>query len=148
MRILLGLIAIAGALLNAGQLLTVVSFRLVQRLGLQEHDDGTDPLHRRLERNTARWDQATLWLLPLASLLIRRDHPAWPALALIGSDAYFDTGGREAAKFLGLEAEGVRVGSPSEQRIFRWGAAFISIAGLVAALCGWSTLNARYTRRP
>jgi hypothetical protein len=41
-------------------------------------------------------------------------HPWWPYAAMIGGGAAVDTGGREAAKVLGLRRCGVRTGAAGE----------------------------------
>jgi len=101
-------------------------------MGLQERAASADPLFTRLERNTARWDQITMWWLPLAGVLMLADHSWWPQLALVGGAAYVDTGGREAAKLLALRSGGVRVGGVREQRIYLVGTAVMATAGLAA----------------
>jgi hypothetical protein len=125
-----GIVATLAGLLAAGQLLSVLSWPLAQRLGLQERAAGADPLFTRLERNTARWDQFTMWWLPLAGVLMLADHSWWPQLALLGGAAYVDTGGREAAKLLALRGGGVRVGGEREQRTYLVGTAVMAAAGL------------------
>ncbi len=141
MRIALGIVA-AGLLgiLIAGQTVSVIDFRLAQRLGLQEEADETDPLMQRLEFNTAVWDQFSLWWLPLAGILMLLDHTWWPQVTLVGGAAYVDAGGREAAKFLGLRAEGVRIGSRQSQRVACGAFAFLLAIGLWAVVYGLVTL--------
>lgn len=117
MTIALGIVALAvGSLVIVGQLVSVVDFELAQRLGLQERDAGTDPLHRALELSTARWDLLVLWTLPAAGVVMLIDTSWWSWLALVAGGVYADAGGREAFKILALRAEGVRVGSAWETR--------------------------------
>lgn len=118
MRVVLGLVALVVGLVGvAGQFVSVVDFPLAQRLGFQEKADGTDALYIRLESNTARWDLMVLWTLPVAGVLMLLDHRWWPAFELLAGAVTLDTGGREAAKILGLRAAGVRVGEERETRI-------------------------------
>jgi hypothetical protein len=131
-QIAVGIVAALAGLLAAGQLLSVLSWPLAQRLGLQERAGGADPLFTRLERNTARWDQLTMWWLPVAGVLMLADHSWWPQLALVGGAVYVDTGGREAAKLLALRGGGVRVGGVREQRRYLVGTAVMAAAGLAA----------------
>lgn len=100
-----------------GQLVSSVDFQLAQRLGLQERDEETGPLYRRLELNTARWDLFVLWTLPLAGVLMLVGHAWWPYAALVARGVHVDAGGRETAKVLGLRAQGVRIGSAREVRL-------------------------------
>lgn len=116
MRIAVGILCLALWLGYIGQLISVVNLRLAQRLGLQEKPDGVDPLYVTLELWTARWDLWWVWTLPAAGILMLMDHAWWPYAAMIGGGAYVDTGGREAAKVLGLRQQSVRTGTPAEQR--------------------------------
>lgn len=135
--IAIGIIAIAiGGLLFAGQVVSVTNLELAQRLGLQESPERTDPLFGRLEVWTARWDVLTLWVLPLAGLLMILDHSWWPYLAMIGGGIGADTGGREIVKYLGLKEQGVRLGETSEQRLLFGAMAVLAIVGVLIAVYG------------
>ncbi|HEU5302313.1 MAG TPA: hypothetical protein VFW06_08780 [Acidimicrobiia bacterium] len=129
MRLALGVVALlVGSLGFVGQLVSAIDFRLAQRLGLQESDEGTDRLYRHLELNTARLDLLVIWTLPLAGALMIADHSWWPWAALIAGGIHVDVGIREIGKGRSLAAEGIRVGSPTEAR------AGIVFLALVAAL--------------
>jgi hypothetical protein len=113
-----GLVCVVFGLVGfVGQLISTVNFGLSQRLGLQEADDETDPLYRRLELNTARWDLFVLWTLPAAGVLMLFDHVWWPYLAIVAGSVHMDTAGREAVKVLGLSKHGVRIGTTKEKRL-------------------------------
>jgi hypothetical protein len=114
----LGILALlVGSIVLVGQLISAIDYSLAQRLGLQESDEQTDPLHRRLELSTARWDLLVLWTLPLAGVAMLIDAHWWPWVALIAGGAYVDAGGREASKLLALRSEGVRIGTEHESRM-------------------------------
>ena len=99
-----------------GQFISTLNWPLAQRLGLQEAGEHTDPLFRRLERNTAIWDLCSWWTLPLAGLLMLLDHAWWPFVAIFAGGVYADTAGRELAKLWGLGSEGVRTGTAQDAR--------------------------------
>ena len=136
MRLVVGLVSIFAGLLVAGQVISVIDFRLAQRLGLQEEDGHTDPLVRRIDRNTARWDIASLSILPLAAVLMLRGAPSWRAWVVFGGGAAVDADGREIAKQAALRAEGVAVGTTGEQRLYRPTMALLSLGGLVSGVGG------------
>jgi hypothetical protein len=137
MLIAMGIVALLfGLLVFVGQFISTVNFPLAQRLGLQEKDDSTEPLHRRLELNTARWDLAVFWILPLAGILMLLDHSWWPYLALIAGGILIDTAGRETAKLLGLREQGVRVGTSQEVRQFQGFFGLMAVIGLWLAIYG------------
>lgn len=117
MTVALGIVALlVGSMVLVGQLISATDFSLAQRLGLQERNGESDALHRRLELNTARWDLAVLWTLPLAGVAMLIDASWWPWVALVAGGICADAGGREAAKVLGLIARRVRVGNQRERR--------------------------------
>jgi hypothetical protein len=130
MLIVTGIIALLVGLLALGQLISVVDFELAQQLGLQEKADETDPLFRRLELNTAWWDQVVLWLLPLAGVLMLMDHSWWPYVALVAGGVYVDAAGREAAKWLGLGSEGIRTGAEKAVRVAMGAFSVMFVTGL------------------
>jgi hypothetical protein len=115
-----------------GQLISSVDFRLAQKLGLQETDAQTDPLHRHLELNAARWDLAVLWVLPLAGCLMLLGHAWWPFVALVAGGISVDTTGRECVKILGLREHGVKTGSKKETRLYF---GFMALKLLIGVWC-------------
>jgi hypothetical protein len=121
-----------GLMVVIAQVISTVDFDLAQRLGLQEKDDDTDPLFRRLELNTARWDLVVLWTLPAAGVLMLADHEWWPWLALVAGGVCVDTAGREVAKVLGLRTHGVKTGSAAEARFLFL---FFFIMSLIGVWC-------------
>ena len=124
--VLFGLVGVVG------QLISTVNFELAQKLGLQEKDAETEPLFRRLELNTARWDLFVIWTLPLAGVLMLIDHSGWPYLSLVAGGVHVDTAGREAAKLLGLKAQGIRIGADKEVRLA------LFFFGVMAAIGVWA----------
>jgi hypothetical protein len=129
MRIVLGLFFVFFGLFGwVGQLISGVHYSLAQKLGLQEKSEGTDPLFRLAERNTARWDTFVLWTLPLAGVLMLLNNPWWPYVALVAGGIHVDAGGRELAKSLGLRKGGVAIGTPKDWTIAK---AFLSVLALI-----------------
>lgn len=123
-------------LLYLGQLISAVDFGLAQRLDLQEKPDAADPLYSRLELWTAGWDLLWLWTLPAAGILMVLDHAWWPYAAMIGGGAFVDTGGREAAKVLGVREQGIRTGSAAEHRLGMIVFVSLLVVGGIAAVTG------------
>lgn len=119
MQLILGwLLIIFPGILYVGQLISSVNFSLAQKLGLQENPDETDLLLQRAEKYTAYWDLVTLIWMPLSGVFMVIDNPAWPLFALFAGAIFIDTAGREAAKILSFKHEGVRIGTPKQQRLF------------------------------
>ncbi len=136
MRTIVGILSLVGWLLYAGQLVSVLNFGLAQRLGLQESPDSVDPVLSNVELWAARWDLVWLWTLPMAGILMLMNHWLWPYAALIGGAAFVDTGGREAAKILGLRGQGVRTGSRREHRLAIGVYAYLILIGALSIVVG------------
>lgn len=111
------LIAVPG-ILFIGQLISSVNFPLAQRLGLQEDPGQSDLLLQRAEKYTAYWDLVTLGWLPFSGILMVMNNSAWSLVAFFGGAIYLDAAGREAVKMLSFRHEGIRIGSPKQQRFF------------------------------
>jgi hypothetical protein len=64
------------------------------------------------------------------------DHATWPVACLVAGGVYFDAGGREWAKILGLMAHGVPVGSARERKVIFGTFSFFLLTGLVGVVIG------------
>ena len=118
MRIVLGIICVLfGGFGWVGQTISAINYPLAQRLGLQEKSEGTDPLFRRAETNTARWDSFVLWTLLASGVLMLTNNYWWPYLSLIAGGIYLDGAGREVAKLLSLSKEGIKIGTPKDLKV-------------------------------
>ncbi|MDJ0569150.1 MAG: hypothetical protein QNJ53_08875 [Pleurocapsa sp. MO_192.B19] len=118
MRIVLGIICVLFGVFGwGGQVLSGINYPLAQRLGLQEKSEGTDPLYRRAETNTARWDIFVLWTLLASGILMLTNNYWWPYLSLIAGGIYLDTAGREVAKLLSLSKEGIKIGTSKDLKV-------------------------------
>ena len=118
MRIVLGIICVLfGGFGWGGQVLSAINYPLAQRLGLQEKSEGTDPLYRRAETNTARWDSFVLWTLLASGVLMLTNNYWWSYLSLIAGGIYLDGAGREVAKLLSLSKEGIKIGTSKDLKV-------------------------------
>ncbi len=142
MQIILGLVCVLfGALGWIGQTISAINFPLAQKLGLQEQSEDTDPLYRRAELKTARWDAVVLWSMVAAGFLMLFDHAWWPYVSLVASGIYLDTSGREAAKYLSLLGGGVKTGTAKEKRTA------LSLYGIMAVISLWLMIYAAWSLR-
>lgn len=135
MQIFLGLVFFFVGLVGwCGQLVSAVHFKKAQRWGLQEKNEHTDPIFRTAELNAARWDTVVLWTLILVGVFMVIDHALWPVVALIAGGIHLDAGGREAAKYISLRRQGVRVGSPVNVKVAFGTFATLLLVGLLLIL--------------
>jgi len=112
-----GLILFPG-ILFFGQIISSVNFGLAQKLGIQENPNETDTLPQRAEKYAAYWDVIVLGWMPLSGVLMVMNHHSWPLLSFFSAAIYFDTAGREAAKYLCFKHEGLRLGTARQQSFF------------------------------
>lgn len=126
-------------ILFVGQVISSVNFPLAQRLGLQENPDHTDQLVQRAERYVAYWDLVTMIWMPLAGVLMVADSSWWPWVGFFAAAIYLDTSGREAAKWLSLKHEGLRMGPEKQHRFFF--ATYIIMAVLGLVILAYSTAD-------
>ena len=128
------LLIIFPGFLYIGQTISSINFKLAQKLGLQENPEESDKILQRAERYAAYWDLITLGWLPVAGILMIVDHPYWPLITLIGGVIYVDTSGREAAKNLSLQHEGIRTGTPSQKKFFFFTYILMAVIGITVSL--------------
>ena len=139
MQIIIGwILIIFGSLLYLAQVISSINFSLAQRLGIQEKPEISDPLLQRSERYTAYWDLITLIWLPVAGVLMITDHHWWPIISLIAGAIYLDTAGREAVKILSFRHEGLKMGTPKEQKVYF--ASYIIMAFIAVAIIIYSII--------
>jgi hypothetical protein len=129
-----------GLVVVIGQFISSTNFAAAQRFGFQEKDASTDPLFRRLELNTARWDLVVWWVLPVTGGLVLLDHPWWPLLALVAGGISIDTAGRETAKVLGLMRNGIKTGTTGESRVFFGFLGVMLLVGVWCVVLGFAAL--------
>lgn len=143
MRVIWGLVVVVLSLLAwAGQTMSWLAPPTAVRWGLMEAEDDVEPTFWADIRAEAFWDALTLWVMPLAGVLLIADAAAWPYAGLVGGGMYLYFGGRGISARLTMTRRGLRVGSPESVRtgiifLALWGAmASITIAAAIAALEG------------
>ena len=141
MQSLLGwTILMLGGFLYLAQLISSINFELAQKLGIQEAPGETDTIVKTAEQYVAYWDLVTLGWVPIAGLLMIIDHHWWQIIALIGGAIYFDTSGREAAKFLSLKKEGIKLGTIKQQQMFFSSYIAMAVVGLFVMIYSLSNI--------
>ena len=114
-----------------------------ERWKLTESEASVDPILHADGRGEALWDTFTLWVLPLAGVLLVLDLEAWAYFGLLGGGMYLYFGGRGVATRLAIAGRGGRVGDADYLRmalvaLVVWGVTGMLVAaGSVAQLAGW-----------
>jgi len=123
-----------------GQLWSWFAPRSAARVGLIEAEDQVDRTFWLDARGEALWDLCTLWVMPVAGVLLVMGDDWWPYFGLIGGGAYVYFAGRGIVVRLIMRRNAVRIGNSSSVRIglialALWGSiALITIGAAVTAL--------------
>jgi hypothetical protein len=130
-----GILLIAfGFIAWGGQVLSAVTPRLAEQLGLIEPEVDVDPAFYADARGEAKWDSITLWILPLAGLLIILNSPLWVYFGMVGGGIYFYFAGRAISTRLELKKLGIRIGNPQLLKIYFIFATLWGLIGLATII--------------
>lgn len=114
-----------------GQLSTPFWPERAAGLGLTEVESEVDPAFYADVRGEAQWDTITLWILPVAGVLLVLDNPAWVYFGLIGGGMYRYFAGRGIVARREMQRRLIRIGEPD---IVKVNLAFLSLWGLAAVV--------------
>lgn len=141
MDIAWGIVLVALGLLGwLGQLVAALSPATGVRLGLIEAEASVEPVYWADIRGEAAWDSLTLWVLPLAGLLLMVGEPAWAIAGLVGGGVYTYFAGRGIAARLEMRRRGFHIGSESSVRIAFGALAVWLVAALVTIVSAAAAL--------
>ncbi len=105
-----------------------------------ESEETVEPVYYADIRGEALWDTLTLWIMPVAGVLLVIDSTAWPYFGLVGGGMYVYFAGRGLFTRRALQARGFRIGRAQNVGmgyifLATWGImGFATIAGAVVAL--------------
>ena len=129
MNTIWGILLIAfGLIAWGGQVLSAVTPRLAEQLGLTEPEAEVNTAFYADVLGEARWDSLTLWTLPFAGILIILNSPIWIYFGLVGGSMYLYFAGRAIFTRLVLKRKGVRIGKPELVKIYF---IFVTLWGLI-----------------
>ena len=124
-----GILLIAfGLIAWGGQVLSAVTPRLAEQLGLTEPEAEVNTAFYADVLGEARWDSLTIWTLPFAGILIILNSPIWVYFGLVGGSMYLYFAGRAIFTRLVLKRKGVRIGKPELVKIYF---IFVTLWGLI-----------------
>ncbi|NNG27384.1 MAG: hypothetical protein HKM87_07650, partial [Ignavibacteriaceae bacterium] len=127
--IIWGILLVAfGLIAWGGQVLSTITPKFAERLGLIEPEADVDPVFYADVRGEAKWDSITLWILPFTGLLIILQCPLWVYFGLIGGGMYLYFAGRAIFTRLELKRRGVRLGKPELLKVYY---IFVTLWGLI-----------------
>lgn len=131
MNIIWGLVLIifTGILCWLAQTIVVFAPKLAERLGLIEPESDVDPTFSVDARTEAIWDMISIWILPVAGVLLLLNSPWWVYFGLVGGGVYLYFAGRGIVVRLAMQRRGIRIGKPETLKLYY---VFLAIWGLIA----------------
>ena len=122
------LLIVFGLIAWGGQVLSALTPKIAEKLGLIEPEADVDPAFYADTRGEARWDSFTLWTLPFAGMLIILNSQLWIYFGMIGGSMYLYFAGRAIFTRLELKRKGVRIGKPELLKMYF---IFVTLWGLI-----------------
>jgi hypothetical protein len=122
------LLLVFGLIAWGGQVLSAISPKSAEKIGLSEPENDVDPAFYADVRGEAKWDSITLWTLPLAGILIILNNPIWIYFGMVGGSMYLYFAGRALFTRLEFKRRGIRIGKPEKLKMFF---IFITLWGLI-----------------
>ena len=125
------LLIVFGLIAWGGQVLSALTQKFAEKLGLIEPEADIDPADSVFyadARGEAKWDSITLWTLPFAGILIILNSPLWIYFGMVGGSMYLYFAGRAIFTRLELRRHGVRIGKPELLKIYF---IFVTLWGLI-----------------
>jgi len=132
MNLIWGMVLIIFTLLGwLGQVITVFSAKISAKLELSEPESDVDPAFFADVRGEAIWDTMTLWILPLAGLLLLLNSTWWAYFGLVGGGMYLYFAGRGIVVRLVMQRRGIRIGKPKTLKVIYL---FLILWGMIAVV--------------
>ena len=122
------LLIVFGLIAWGGQVLSALTPRIAEKLGLIEPEADIDPAFYADARGEAKWDSITLWTLPFAGILIILNSQLWIYFGLVGGSMYLYFAGRTIFTRLELKRKGVRIGKLELLKMYF---IFVTLWGLI-----------------
>jgi hypothetical protein len=134
------LLIVFGLIAWGGQVLSALTPKYAQRIGLMEPEADVDPAFCADVCGEAKWDSLTLWTLPFAGLLIILSKPLWIYFGIIGGTMFLYFAGRAIFTRLELIRKEVRIGKPELLKMYFIFATLWGLIGLATIIKAVKTL--------
>lgn len=143
MNIIWGVVLILFTMLLCwlGQVINASSPTLAAKLGLAEPEADVDRTFFLDGRGEAIWDALSLWILPVAGILLLFDNSSWAYFGLVGGGMYLYFAGRLLVVRQVMQRHSIRIGKPETVKLYNvvltiWG--LIAVVTIVMAVVGLS----------
>ena len=133
MNIIWGIILIFFTLLLCwlGQVINATSPALAAKLGLAEPESDVDRTYFLDGWGEAIWDALSLWILPVAGILLLFNNPSWAYFGLVGGGMYLYFAGRMLVVRQVMQRHSIRIGKPKTVKLYN---VVLSVWGLIAVV--------------
>lgn len=134
-------VVVASVVCWGGQLWSWLAPRSAARIGLADSEEEVDPVFWFDGRGEALWDVCSLWVMPVAGVLLIADHDWWSYFGLVGGGAYVYFAGRGIAVRSVMRRHGIRIGSPESVRVGLFALALWGMIGLITIVAAAASLD-------
>jgi hypothetical protein len=110
------------------QVLVTVAPTFAAKFGLIEPEEGIDRTFFMDAKGEALWDALSLWVLPVAGILLVSGSPYWAYFGLVGGGMYVYFSGRGIVVRRMMQRNGIVIGNPDTLKLFY---AFLVMWGLI-----------------
>lgn len=110
------------------QVIVTVAPSIAAKFGLIEPKAGVDPTFYIDAQGEAIWDALSLWVLPVAGILLLIESPYWAYFGLVGGGMYVYFAGRGIVVRRMMAQRGISIGKPDTLKMFY---AFLVLWGLI-----------------
>ena len=110
------------------QVIVTVSPSFASKFGLIEPKSGVDPTFYIDAQGEAIWDALSLWVLPVAGIMLLIESPYWAYFGLVGGGMYVYFAGRGIVVRRMMQRRGISIGKPDTLKLFY---AFLILWGLI-----------------
>lgn len=113
------------------QVIVTVAPSFASKLGMIEQESGVDPTFYVDAKGEAIWDALSLWVLPVAGILLVIDSPYWAYFGLVGGGMYVYFSGRGIVVRRIMQRRGIPIGTPDTLKLFNVFLVLWGLLGLV-----------------
>ena len=112
-----------------GQIIIAFSPKAAVKIRITEPESDMDPTFFADHRGGAIWDALSLWILPVAGILLILNNQLWPYFGLVGGGMYLYFTGRGIITRLTLQRQGIQIG---RSRTLKLNYLILTLWGLIA----------------
>ena len=138
MNVTWGIILVSASLkVWIGQIIIACSPSLAEKINIIEPESNVNKTYFLEMRGSALWDAFSLWILPVAGVLLILKIDLWVYFGLVGGGMYLYFVGRTISSFLVLFHNGINIGTSKKMK---WNIMILVFWGVIAMVTIWLAL--------